>query len=72
MEVSFLTFGNNVFSSIKSQKIYRPKYMYEHFVTTGYKVLKIEQKGTTFDRDFGYTFPLFSSLLKKEGRRKGE
>ena len=29
---------------------------------------KIEQKGMTFDHDFGY----FSSLLKKEGRRKGE
>jgi len=25
-----------------------------------------------FDYDFGYSFPLFSSLLKKEGRRKGE
>ena len=22
--------------------------------------------------DFGYSFPLFSSLLKKDGRRKGE
>ena len=32
----------------------------------------IEQKGMTFDYDFGYSFPLFSSLLKKEGRRKGE
>ena len=29
-------------------------------------------KGMTFDHDFGYSFPLFSSLLKKEGRRKGE
>jgi hypothetical protein len=26
----------------------------------------------TFDHDFGFSFPLFSSLLKKEGRRKGE
>ena len=29
----------------------------------------------TFDHDFGYSFPLFSSLLKKnfkKGRRKGE
>jgi hypothetical protein len=26
----------------------------------------------TFDHDFGYSLPLFSSLLKKEGRRKGE
>ena len=27
-------------------------------------------KGMTFDHDFGYSFPLFPSLLKKEGRRK--
>jgi hypothetical protein len=27
----------------------------------------------TFEHDFGYySFPLFSSLLKKEGRKKGE
>ena len=32
----------------------------------------IEQKGMTFDHDFGYSFPLSSSLLKKERRRKGE
>jgi hypothetical protein len=32
----------------------------------------IEQKGMTFDHDLGYSFPLFSSLLKKEERRKGE
>ena len=25
-----------------------------------------------FDHDLGYSFPLFSSLLKKGGRRKGE
>jgi len=25
----------------------------------------IEQKGMTFDHDFGYSFPLFSALLKK-------
>ena len=31
-----------------------------------------QQKGMTFDHDFGYSFHLFSSLLKKEGRRKGE
>ena len=29
----------------------------------------IEQKGMTFDQDFVYSFPLFSSLLKKEGIR---
>ena len=27
-------------------------------------------KGMNFDYDFGYSFPLFSSLLKKEGKRK--
>ena len=32
----------------------------------------IEQKGMTFDHDFGYSFPLFASLLKKEVRRKAE
>ena len=31
----------------------------------------IEQKGMNFDH-FSYYFPIFSSLLKKEGRRKGE
>jgi hypothetical protein len=34
--------------------------------------LLIEQKGMPFDNDFGFSFPLFSSLLKIEGRRKGE
>ena len=33
--------------------------------------VKIDQKGMTFDHDFGYSLSLFSSLLKKEGRRKG-
>ena len=32
----------------------------------------IEQKGMTFDHDFGYSLPLFSSLLKKKERRKGK
>ena len=33
----------------------------------------IAHKGTTYNYDFGYSFPLFSSLLKKkEGRKKGE
>ena len=30
----------------------------------------IEQKGITFYHDLGYYFPLFSSLLKKEGSEK--
>ena len=37
-----------------------------------YNFCMIDQKGMTFDHDFGCFFPLFSSLLKKEGRRKGE
>ena len=36
------------------------------------KLWKIEQKGMTLNFDFSYSFPLFSSLLKKEGKRKGE
>ena len=32
----------------------------------------IQQKGMTFDHDFGHSFPLFTSLIKKEGRIKGE
>ena len=31
---------------------------------------KIEQKGMPFDHDFGYSFLLLSSLLKKEEREK--
>ena len=30
----------------------------------------IEQKGMTFDHDFDYYFPPFSSLLKNEGLKK--
>ena len=30
----------------------------------------IEKKGVNFDNDFGYSFPIFSSLLKKRKRRK--
>ena len=32
--------------------------------------LTIDQKGMAFDQNFFYSFPLFSSLLKKEGREK--
>ena len=28
------------------------------------------QKGMTFDHSFGYSFPLFSSPQKKEGKKK--
>ena len=30
----------------------------------------IEKKGLDFDHDFGYSFPLFSFLLKKRGKKK--
>ena len=30
----------------------------------------IEQKGMTFDQDFAYSFPLFSSFLKKREEEK--
>ena len=30
----------------------------------------IDEKGMTFDNDFGYSLPLFSSLLKKRGKMK--
>ena len=30
----------------------------------------IEQKGVTFNHDFGHSFPLFSSLLKKSWKKK--
>ena len=34
---------------------------------------KIKQKGIVFPpHDFGYSIPLFFSLLKKDGRRKVE
>ena len=32
-------------------------------------VLLIEQKGMTFNHDFGYSFTFFTSFLKKEERR---
>ena len=32
----------------------------------------IEQKGVTFDHDFGYSLVLFSPLLKKGEIRKGK
>ena len=31
---------------------------------------KIEQKGMTFDHDFGYSYPLFTSLLKNREKKK--
>ena len=31
---------------------------------------KIEQKGTTFEHYFGYSYPLFTSLLKNSLKKK--
>ena len=33
---------------------------------------KLQGKDRTERHDFSYSFPLFSSLIKKEGRKKGE
>ena len=52
--------------NIKHAKIKYPQRQMSklrHFVV-------IEQKGMTFDHDFGYSFSFFSSLLKKERREK--
>ena len=35
-------------------------------------IFMIEQKGKAFDHDFGYSFRLFSFLLKREERKRGE
>ena len=43
-----------------------------HLFNYSYSSFAIEQKGMTFDHNFGYCSPLFSSLIKKEGRRRGE
>ena len=37
-----------------------------------FNISKIKQKGITFDHDFGYSLPIFSSFPKKKGKRKGE
>ena len=42
----------------------------EVIILLGTFILKIEQKGMTFDHDFGYYFPHFSSLLKKKEEEK--
>ena len=47
---------------------------YNHFIVFSLFSLPTRKKneGMTFDGDFGHSLSLFSSLLKKEGRRKGE
>ena len=50
--------------SIIYKEIYKTANPAKHF-----RYNKIEQKGMTFDHDFGYYCPLFSSLLKK-GKKK--
>ena len=43
---------------------------YHNYLITNLVTFKIEHKDMTFDHDFGYSFPLFSSLLKKRGMKK--
>ena len=47
-------------------------YIYKLVLNQIYGYLATKLKGMTFDHDFSYYFLLFSSLFKKEGRRKGE
>ena len=35
-------------------------------------IKRTKLKGMTLDHDFGYSLPIFSSIVKKEGRIKGE
>ena len=44
------------------------KFLY--ILKKNYVIPSIEQKGMTFDHDFGYTFPVFSSLLKRRELEK--
>ena len=52
--------------------IHSPSFLLYNFYIHFSTLKKIEQKCMTFDYEFGYYFPLFSSLLKIKGRRKGE
>ena len=45
---------------------------YHYTFLPRYYYLQITQIGMTFDHDFGYSFPLFPFLPKKEERRKRE
>ena len=60
----------NEWNSVQNKNSYHIciEYLYKYILYSA----KIEQKGMTFDHDFSYSFPLFSFLLKKEGRRKKE
>ena len=44
----------------------------KYFWWVCYTCVRIKQKGMTFDQDFGYSLPLFSSLLKKREGGKEE
>ena len=58
-------------SSAKINIIYI--YIYINIFTYGNMAnVKIEQKGMTFDHDIGYSFPNFSSLLKKQREEEKE
>ena len=66
---------NSRFSDLgKTLSLNRPGFHFAPGINSknGGKLFRIEQKGMTFDHDFGYSFPPFSSLLKKEERRKGK
>jgi hypothetical protein len=54
---------------IKANVLRIEKYNIRVYYQRNY-VFWIKQKGMTFDHDFGHSFPLFSSLLNNEGRRK--
>ena len=44
----------------------------QNWKTNKYIWTWIEQKGMTFDHYFGYSFPLYSSLLRKREEEKDE
>ena len=48
------------------------KFKYRKLIEAGFNLSykRIEQKGMTLDHNFGYSFPLFSCLLKKREEEK--
>ena len=71
MVAGFFSIGTHIFSCIGIVPTSNDsmKYMFNNqqtrFGNQPCKESMIEQKGMTFDHDFGYYFPLFFSLLKK-------
>ena len=64
-------FSSSPLSGISHKRAQNPKNLSKYFLEVE-ELLMIEQKGMTFDHDFGYSIPIFSFLEKKEGRRKRE